>query len=43
MHSTDQYLGVLVAAMFLVGIVLIFRWRRQRSKTRQQWSDGPRR
>jgi len=28
-----------VAAMFLGGIVLIFRWKRQRARTRQQWSD----
>ncbi len=41
MYSTDHYLAALVAAMFLGGIVLIFRWKRQRSRTRQQWSDAP--
>jgi hypothetical protein len=39
MQSTDIYIGVLLAAMFVVGIVLIVRWRRQRSKTREQWGN----
>jgi hypothetical protein len=42
MHTTDLYVGVLLAAMFVVGIVLIFRWKRQHSKTREQWSAARR-
>jgi len=37
----DTYLAAVVAAMFLGGIVLIVRWKRQHSKTREQWSDAP--
>ena len=39
--SLDQYLAAVVAAMFLGGIVLLVRWKRQRSKTREQWSEAP--
>jgi hypothetical protein len=37
----DPYLAAVVAVMFVGGIVLLVRWKRQRSKTRQQWSDAP--
>jgi hypothetical protein len=40
MSSTEYYVGALLAAMFVVGIVLILGWRRQRTKTRQQWSNS---
>jgi hypothetical protein len=40
MSSTEYYVGALLAAMFVVGIVLILRWRRQRTKTREKWSNS---
>jgi hypothetical protein len=43
MYPPDQYLAILVAGLFVLGIVLLIRWKRQRSKTRRQWTDIPRR
>jgi hypothetical protein len=40
MSSTEHYIGAVLAAMFVAGIVLILRWRRQRTKTREQWSNS---
>ena len=42
MNTTEVYVGVVLAAMFVVGIVLIFRWKREHSKAREQWSDARR-
>jgi hypothetical protein len=42
MISADLYVGAVLVAMFVVGLVLIVRWRRQQSKTREQWSEAPR-
>jgi hypothetical protein len=41
MSSPDRYLAIVVAGMFVVGIVLLIRWKRQRSKKRQRWTRGP--
>ena len=43
MHTTDLYVGTVLAAMFMVGMVLVFRWKREHSKAREQWSDARRR
>jgi hypothetical protein len=43
MYSTDQYLAIFVAGMFVAGIILLIRWKRERSRTREQWNDAPRR
>jgi hypothetical protein len=40
--TADQSLAIFVTGMFMVGIVLIIHWKRQRSRTRQQWSNVPR-
>ena len=42
MYPTDQSLAIFVTGMFMVGIILIIRWRRQLSRARQQWSNVPR-
>ena len=42
MGTIDLYVGTVLAAMFVIGVVLIFRWKRQHSRTREQWSDARR-
>jgi hypothetical protein len=38
MHATEIYVGLVLAAMFVVGIVLIVQWKRERSRTREHWT-----
>ena len=42
MYRPDQYLGFIVAILFLGGIILAFFTLRQRSRKRRQW-QGTRR
>jgi hypothetical protein len=42
MYLTDHSLAIFVTGMFMVGIIRIIRWKHQRSRARQQWSNVPR-
>lgn len=41
MSRADQYLAIVVAGMFLAGVLWIVQKIRQQSRTRHQWSGDP--
>lgn len=40
MHGPDQILAVIVAILFVVGIVLMIQRARHKSRVREQWHDS---